>query len=93
MAKERLEQICRYVWVIEYRVLTDPEPASPVFQLRKVQYAGTLTDSGDSMTVKVLVIHYDESGNEIRNRAEFNANGRRITLEGVPLPIPASQSN
>ena len=45
------------------------------------------------MTVKVLVIHYDERGNEIRTRAEFNADGKRITLEGVPLPIPVSQPN
>jgi hypothetical protein len=85
--KTGLDTFAATFWVIEYQVQTKP-PASPLFQLSKVQYTGTLTDSGNKMELDALVTHYDESGTEIGERSEFKATGGRITLEGVPLPIP-----
>ena len=79
-------------WVIEYRVITKPEPDSPLFQLSKVQYTGTLTHFGNKLDLDVLIVHYNESGTEIGKRAKFKADGVRITLKGVPLPIPKSRA-
>ena len=77
--------------VIEYRVITKPEPASPLFQLSKVQYTGTLKHSGNDMTLDVLIVHYNESGTEIGERAKFKADGVRIPLKTTNrLPIPIS---
>ena len=81
--------------LIESEVQTKP-PASPVFQLTKVQYFGTLNASGTTMALQVLITHYKATG-EVIDSFMFNANGVRIPVETQPttgnLPVPGVPPN
>lgn len=76
-------------WVIAYEVQTKP-PGSPLFQLSKVHYTGSLIDP-DQMEFDVTINHYNSSGDEINidlNSEPLRARGVRIPLKGLPSPMP-----
>ena len=85
---------------MEYRVLTNPAPGSPLFRFDITQYAGKLTWSGDRMELSGHVTFFDaNNGTRLTNGTpgaavvQFNGNGTRIPLPVFPdtlqqLPIP-----
>jgi hypothetical protein len=86
---------------IEYRVLTSPQPSSPLYRFDITQYAGKLTGSGDTMELSVHFTFFDPikgtrlnpNGTPGTEIGSINANGTRIPLPVFPdtlqhLPIP-----
>jgi hypothetical protein len=85
---------------MEYRVLTSPEPSSPLFRFDIAEYTGKLTGSGDTMELSAQITFFDVNGNRLNpdgtpgtESVPFNANGVRIPLKMLPdtfqhLPIP-----
>jgi hypothetical protein len=81
---------------MEYRIPILPDkPGSPLFRFDKTQYAGTLTQAGDTMEITAVLTFFGEQGNQLdpkKGTDPITITGVRIPLEILPS-IPHSLPN